>query len=169
MGSYQTQSGDIVDLLKSTLRNIFVDILHMSLEKDDKSSKKCASDRNCHNHTRRPQKSFLFDLKLKITKTPPKLPMNPDRTVFWSDFKLEWSEDLSGARVIVALFLDSDARNVKVPKTTQINRFSPNWGHFPITEFHAASNALLGLAWIHYLDQRCGRKYDGDWENFVEL
>ena len=79
MGSYQTQSGDIVDLLKSTLRNIFVDILHMSLEKDDKSSKKCASDQNVDIHTRRPQKSFLVDLKLKNTKTPPKLPMNPDR------------------------------------------------------------------------------------------
>ena len=79
MGSYQTQSGDIVDLLKSTLRNIFVDILHMSLEKDDKSSKKCTPGKSADNLGRRPQKSFLFDLKLKITKTPPKLPMNPDR------------------------------------------------------------------------------------------
>ena len=56
MGSYQTQSGDIVDLLKSTLRNIFVDILHMSLEKDDKSSKKCAPGKNADNLGRRPQK-----------------------------------------------------------------------------------------------------------------
>ena len=38
MGSYQTKSRDIVDLLKSRLRKILIDCLHMSFENLEKSS-----------------------------------------------------------------------------------------------------------------------------------
>ena len=38
MGSYQTKSGDIVDLLKSRLRKILIDCLHMSFENLEKLS-----------------------------------------------------------------------------------------------------------------------------------
>ena len=54
---------------------------------------------------RKPKKLILSDLKLKITETPCSCAINPDKSIFWSDFKKNFWSNCLGAHQFVPFLM----------------------------------------------------------------